>query len=314
MCDAVTRTIFKIKKALITMKTLTIFTPTYNRAYCLHKGYEALCRQTCKDFVWIIIDDGSTDNTRELVESWLRKDNGFAIHYVYKENGGMYTGYNKAISIAETELTVCVDSDDYMPDDAVEKILTYWSVHRNEGYAGIIGLDAFESGEILGDKFPEQKSINLIDLAIGKYKLNNRDRKIVVRTDLYKSVAPMKEFPEEKDFNPHIMHLQISQKYDFLVMNEVLCVVEYQLDGMTNTVWKQYLRSPRSFRETRLFDMAIKEAPLFYTIKKTIHYVSSCILSGEPCVSASPRKLLTILLYPAGWIWTVYLKYKVKRY
>lgn len=310
MCDAVTRTIFKIEKAVTAMKTLTIFTPTYNRAYCLNKGYEALCRQTCKDFVWIVIDDGSTDNTKELVKSWLQKENGFAIQYVYKENGGMYTGYNKAISMAETELTVCIDSDDYMPDDAVEKILTYWSVHRNEGYAGIIGLDAFETGEILGDKFPEQKSINLIDLAIGKYKLNNRDRKIVVRTDLYKSVAPMKEFPGEKDFNPHIMHLQISQKYDFLVMNEVLCVVEYQPDGMTNTVWKQYLRSPRSFRETRLFDMSIKQAPLSFTIKKTIHYVSSCIISGEPCISASPRKLLTILLYPAGWLLTKYLVMK----
>lgn len=313
MCDAVTRTIFKIEKAVTAMKTLTIFTPTYNRAYCLNKGYEALCRQTCKDFVWIVIDDGSTDNTKELVKSWLQKENGFTIQYEYKENGGMYTGYNKAIAMAETELTVCIDSDDYMPDDAVEKILTYWSVHRDEGYAGIIGLDAFETGEILGDKFPEQKSINLIDLAIGKYKLNNRDRKIVVRTDLYKSVAPMKEFPGEKDFNPHIMHLQISQRYDFLVMNEVLCVVEYQPDGMTNTVWKQYLRSPRSFRETRLFDMSIKQAPLSFTIKKTIHYVSSCIISGEPCVSNSPRKLLTILLYPMGWIWTIYLKHKVSK-
>ena len=295
------------------MVTLTVFTPTYNRAYCLHKGYEALCRQTNKDFMWIIIDDGSTDNTKELVEGWLKKDNGFEIKYVYKENGGMYTGYNKAISMAETELTVCIDSDDYMPDDAVEKVLSYWNDHRNEGYAGIIGLDCFESGEILGDKFPNQKSINLIDLAVGKYNLDNRDRKIFVRTDLYKSVAPMKEFPGEKDFNPHLMHLQISEKFDFLIMNEKLCVVEYQPDGMTNTVYKQYLRSPRSFRETRLFDMSIKNAPLSFTVKKTIHYVSSCIISGEPCISASPRKLLTLLMYPFGVALTMYLKYYARK-
>ena len=80
------------------MVTLTVFTPTYNRAYCLHKGYEALCRQTCKDFEWIIIDDGSSDHTKELVDTWLQKDNGFQIRYVYKENGGMYTGYNAAIA------------------------------------------------------------------------------------------------------------------------------------------------------------------------------------------------------------------------
>ena len=242
----------------------------------------------------------------------MKKDNGFIIRYVYKKNEGMYTGYNAAIALAETELMVCIDSDDYMPDDAIEKILSLWNKHREEGYAGIVGLDSFESGEILGDKFPEQKSINLIDLAIGKYKLDNRDRKIVVRTELYKSVAPMKEFPGEKDFNPHIMHLQISQEYDFLVMNEVLCVVEYQPDGMTNTVFKQYLRSPKSFRETRLFDMSIKTAPLSFTIKKTIHYVSSCIISGEPCVTESPRKVLTVLLYPAGWLLTKYIRYKEK--
>lgn len=295
------------------METLTIFTPTYNRAYCLHKGYEALCRQTCKDFVWIIIDDGSTDNTRKLVDGWMKKDNGFTIRYVYKENGGMYTGYNVAIALAETELTVCIDSDDYMPDDAVERITNFWDIHREEGYAGIVGLDSFESGEILGDKFPDQKSINLIDLAVGKYKIENRDRKIVVRTELYKSVAPMKEFPGEKDFNPHIMHLQISRKYDFLVMNEVLCIVEYQPDGMTNTVFKQYLRSPRSFRETRIFDMSIEQAPLIYVAKKTIHYVSSCIISKEPCISASPRKMLTIMLYPVGWLLTQYIQWRAKK-
>lgn len=296
------------------MVTLTVFTPTYNRAYCLHKGYEALCRQSSKDFEWIIIDDGSTDNTRELVEAWMKNDNGFRIKYIYKENGGMYTGYNAAIRAAETELSVCVDSDDYLLDYAVERIIDFWTLHRNEGYAGIIGLDCLPSGEILGDKFPNQQSINLIDLAVGKYRIDNRDRKVVVRTDLYKEVAPMKEFLGEKDFNPHLMHLQISLMYDFLILNEKLCVVEYQPDGMTHTVFKQYLRSPKSFRETRLFDMSIKGAPIKFLVKKTIHYVSSCIISHEPCISCSPHKILTTLLYPAGVILTVYIYYYNKKH
>lgn len=291
------------------MATLTVFTPTYNRAYCLGNGFEALKRQTCKDFQWIIVDDGSTDDTKELVAGWLEEDHGFPIRYVCKENGGMYTGYNTAIALADTELTVCVDSDDYLTDDAVEKILAHWSTHRDGDWGGIVGLDCEPDGKVLGDPLPDQKSINLIDLAVGKYKINNRDRKIVVRTDLYKRFAPMEVFPGEKDFNPHILHLQISQTHDFLVLNEKLCFVEYQPDGMTNTVWKQYLRSPRSFRATRLFDMSIRQAPLLYTAKKTIHYVSSCIISGEPCISASPRKLLTVLLYPAGWLFTAYLRH-----
>ena len=289
------------------MVTLTVFTPTYNRAYCLHRGYEALCRQTLKDFKWIVVDDGSTDNTRELVETWQQADNGFEILYIYKENGGLYTGYNAAIAAADTELCVCVDSDDYLTDDAVEKAVGHWKKYGSEAYAGVIGLDCLPSGEVLGDCFPDQQSINLIDLKLGKYPIHNADRKNVVRTDLYKAVAPMKEFPGEKDFNPHYMHIQISKTHDFLVLNEKLCVVEYQPDGMTNSIFKQYLRSPRSFREMRLLDMALNGASLKFTAKKTIHYVSSCILSREPCIRTSPRKLLTVLLYPFGVLLTLYL-------
>lgn len=292
--------------------TLTVFTPTYNRAYCLHKGYEALCRQSVKDFLWLIIDDGSTDNTRELVESWQKKENGFEIRYVYKENGGLYTGYNAAIERMDTELCVCVDSDDYLTDNAIEKILDFWKSNGSDRYAGIVGLDCKENGEILGDAFPDQKAINLIDLLFGKYPIRNGDRKNVVRTELYRAVAPMKEFPGEKDFNPHFMHLKISLDYDFLVMNEKLCVVDYQPDGMSHTIFKQYLRSPKSFREMRLLDMSLPGAPMKFLIKKTIHYVASCILAKEPCLSASPKKGLTILLWPFGLLMVLYLKMKVK--
>ena len=89
-----------------------------------------------------------------------------------------------------------------------------------------------------------------------------------------------------------------------------MCVVDYQPDGMTNTVIRQYLRSPKSFRETRLYEMRIQKAPAKFILKKTIHYVSSCILSGEPCICASPRKLLTMLMYPFGVLLTAYIKIK----
>lgn len=82
----------------LNMATLTVFTPTYNRAYVLKQCYDSLCRQTCKDFVWLIVDDGSSDNTKEIVEKWMAKDNGFEIRYVYKQNGGMHTGHNRHMS------------------------------------------------------------------------------------------------------------------------------------------------------------------------------------------------------------------------
>ena len=292
------------------MVTLTVFTPTYNRAYCLHKGYEALCRQTSKDFKWIVVDDGSTDNTRELVQQWQQADNGFEIEYIYKENGGLYTGYNVAIAATDTELCVCVDSDDYLTDDAVEKAVSFWRAHGSDQYAGVIGLDCLESGEILGDPFPDQKSINLIDLLVGKYPIRNGDRKNFVRTDLYKKFTPMKEFPGEIAFNPHFLHIQISMTHDFLVLNEKLCVVEYQPGGMTDTILKQYLTNPRSFREMRLLDLSLEGASFKFYAKKAIHYVASCILAKETCIDASPRKLLTVLMYPLGVLMVIYLRRK----
>ncbi len=288
---------------------LTVFTPAYNRADCLPRAYEALKRQTSKDFIWFVVDDGSTDNTRELVAGWLNADNGFEIRYFYKENGGMYTAYNLAIANIETELCVCVDSDDYLTDYAVEKILACWRKDGSNEYCGVIGLDCLENGEIIGDPFPDQKTINLLDMLAGKYKFKNGDRKNVLRTELYKELCPMEEFPGEKDFNPHYLHLEICKKYDYLVLNEKLCVVERLPDGMHNTVFRQYLRSPRSFRKMRLHAMTLPGLPKKRLAQDIIHYVSSCLISGEPCISASPYKLLTLLLYPAGILWTLYLYY-----
>ena len=163
------------------MAILTVFTPTYNRAYTLHKCYESLRRQTNKDFIWLIIDDGSTDNTKELVDSWLENDNGFEIRYAYKENGGMHTGHNKAYELIDTELNVCIDSDDYMPDDAVESILSFWEKNRDNNYSGIIALDMFENGEIIGKKLPEQKSITLSGYY---YNGGKGDKKLIYRTEV----------------------------------------------------------------------------------------------------------------------------------
>ena len=280
---------------------LTVFTPTFNRAECLKKGYEALCRQTCKEFVWLVVDDGSTDQTRLLVEQWSRQEKGFEVRYIYKENGGLHTGYNVAIANIDTELSVCIDSDDYMPDDAVEKILTFWKKEGSDKYAGIAALDAFEDGTIIGDPFPKQKSINILDVSLGKYHYKNGDRKLVVRTALYKEVAPMPSYENEKNFNPHLMHLQISEKYDFLIYNTVLCVVEYQEDGMSNGIFKQYLNSPKSFAHMRKYMLGLKGTTFKFRMRHAIHYVSSSIIArNKRFLQESPRKWDVILAVPFG--------------
>ena len=296
------------------MVPITVFTPAYNRADLLGRCFESMKRQTRKDFIWMIIDDGSKDNTREVVESWLREPLDFELRYYYKENGGLHTAYNEAIARIDTELCVCIDSDDFMPDDAVEKILAFWEKHGSDEYAGIVGLDFDLEGKVIGDPLPEQKTVNLIDLHTGKYPIFNGDRTNVVRTELYRKYAPMKVFPGEKNFNPHYMHLQISREYDFLVLNENLRFVDYQPQGMTNSMLWQYRNSPRSFAEIRKLYLSFPDAPLKYRLRHSVHLASSCFLAGNGLrsVKESPRKGLAVLALPFGFALSCYVRMKVK--
>lgn len=297
------------------MTELTVFTPTYNRALLLARCYESMIRQTVKEFVWMIIDDGSEDGTKELVREWIKTQTSFKIEYYWKENGGLHTAYNEAISHITTPLCVCIDSDDWMPDTAVERILDFWRRNGSEEVAGIVGLDYTQDGKIVGDPLPNQKTVNLIDLLLGKYSIVNGDRTNVVRTELYRQVAPMKVFPDEKYFNPHYMHLQISLMYDFLVMNENLRFVEYQSGGMSDSILKQYRNSPKSFAEIRLLYLSLPNIPFWFGVRQCIHLTASGFLSHNlfDCIRRSPNKILTILAIVPGLCLSLYIYVQSKR-
>ena len=289
---------------------LTVFTPTYNRAYCLHLGYEALKRQTCKDFRWLIIDDGSTDITKVLVTSWQSIDNEFEIEYVYKENGGLHTGYNKAIELMDTELCVCIDSDDYMPDNAVELILSFWGKHGCENYAGLIGQDYLLTGHSIGGKLPDVKSLFLLEL-VTQYFYKG-DAKVVYRTEILKSVAPQPTFNNEKNFNPIYLMYLVDKVLPLLVLNENLCYVDYQPNGMSNGIYNQFVNSPNSFAALRKLYMTMPDAPYSYVFRQCIHYVSSSILArNTKFLLESPKKILTFFAIPLGVILYVYLLFKI---
>lgn len=293
---------------------LTVFTPAYNRADLLTRCYESMCKQTNKNFIWMIVDDGSTDNTREISESWVKNTKDFQVIYIYKENGGLHTAYNTAIANIDTELCVCIDSDDFMPDNAVELILDFWEKNGSDKYAGIVGLDFDMDGNVIGDMLPDIKSVNLIGLFTGKYNIVNGDRTNVVRTELYKKYAPMKVFKGEKNFNPHYMHLQISEEYDFLVLNENLRFVDYQETGMSNSMLKQYRSSPNSFAEIRKLYLSFKDTSLKFKIKHSIHLASSCILAKKTMSSIkdNPYKLLSVIALPFGFALSILIKAKTK--
>lgn len=293
---------------------LTIFTPAYNRADLLPRCFESMKRQTNKNFIWMIIDDGSTDDTKNLVAGWLQELLDFEIQYYYKENGGLHTAYNEAIAHTKTELCVCIDSDDFMPDDAVEKILDFWAKHGSEDVAGIVGLDYQLDGTCLGDSLPDQERVNLIDLLAGKYPIRNLDRTNVVRTELYKKYAPMPSFPGEKNFNPHYMHLQISMEYDFLVLNENLRFVEYQPNGMTSNILRQFRNSPRSFAEIRKLYLSFPNTGWKFRFRHSIHYVSSCIFAkNRHFLKESPAKGWTLAALLPGIALNLYIRLKTRR-
>ena len=293
---------------------ITIFTPAYNRAHTLVRTYESLCRQTCKNFEWLIVDDGSSDNTKELVGTWLN-ENRLTLRYIYKENGGLYTGYNTAYANIDTELCVCVDSDDYMPDDAVEKIVKRWT-NRDKcvEYCGIVGLDFnVANNKPIGGYFPE-------NITSGYYSdvKQRGDTKEVMRTDLMKTVSPMVGFPPEKDFNPFYMIAQIVDKYPILVENSNLCWVEYQVgaDSMSQgkAIYRQFRRSPRSFAKFRIMQMQQKRGNSERRkFKMCIHYVSACIFAKDRnWLNNSPLKLYTVLAVPFAIVLNLLIRYRAR--
>ena len=292
---------------------LTIFTPTYNRAHTLGRTYNSLCRQTCKDFEWLVIDDGSTDNTCELTQGFI-EEAVIPIRYIYKENGGLYTGYNTAYANIETELNVCIDSDDYMPENAIELIIKTWNERGGEKYAGIIGLDFYaDSHRPIAGFFPEGlKECYLLDLYIKG--IHRGDSKQVMRTDLMKQVAPQIGFEGEKNFNPVYMLLQVCDERPLLVLNENLCFVEYQQnDSMSKAIFQQYIDSPRSFAKLRLLEMGLKRSTLKNNIRLMVHYIASSLISKDKgWLKKTPYKLLAFVAFVPGYLRYVYILCKAK--
>lgn len=306
------------------MATLTVFTPAYNRAHTIWRTYESLCRQTCKDFCWLVVDDGSTDNTRQLVASWIgltkssadftgQCEAGFSIRYIWKENGGLHTGYNTAYANIDTELCVCIDSDDWMPDDAVEKIVRCWKEKGGDRYAGIMGLDFDTKGKPLGGYFPDNlHETYFLDMYINN--IHRADTKEVMRTELMKQVAPQIGFEREKNFNPVYMFLQVCDNYPLLVLNENLCIVEYQQDdSMSRGIYRQYINSPRSFAKLRLLEMGLKRNTFKHRFRSAIHYVSSCIIAKDKnWLRQAPNKMLVLAAAPLGVALSAYVRSKAK--
>ena len=256
-----------------------------------------------------MIDDGSTDNTRELVEGWKQEEK-IPITYFYQENQGMHGAHNAAYRLIETELNTCIDSDDYMPDDAVEKIVSFWKLNGSKDVAGFMGIDVDFEGNIIGTSFPE----DMIKTTIGGFYSHGGkgDKKIVFRTEIVTNYPEYPIFEGEK-YGPMGVKIQlIDQDYEMLTLNEPLCCVCYMPDGSSLNMYRQYIRNPKGFAYSRKQSMVLAPTAKRRFIE-AVHYVSSSImLRNRRFIQESPRPWLVISAIPLGILWYAYISWKTR--
>lgn len=288
------------------MKSITVYTPTYNRVFCIHQVYESLLRQTLKDFEWLIIDDGSIDATENLVAGWIELKK-IPITYVKQQNKGMLGAHNTAHSLIITELAICIDSDDFMPDDAIEKILENWQFYRaNDNVAGLVGLDCYKDGKIIGASFATHKSFI-------KYKDVTKvkgDKKYVYRTKVIKEFGPYPVVDGEKFPAQGYLYRKIDSKYNLVALNDIFCIVEYLPDGNSHNKISSYLKNPKGFMIHRILMMETSDS-LADKFRNAIHYVSSCIIAKDFAnILLNKFYYITVPALPFGTLLFFYLKYK----
>lgn len=227
------------------MNSLTVFTPTYNRRECLKTSYEALCAQTCRDFTWFIVDDGSTDGTAELVKRW--QDEGLIdIEYVYQENGGKYRAVNTGVMRCESPFFGFLDSDDYYLPNTVERFLAdFERIEGDDSVAGVLARRGLDADTILGPtNIPAGRYVMNYDKLVRRYRFRGETCR-AYKTDVLRRHL----YPEIEDtFIPeNVMLSPIDQEYDLLIVNEVYSVSRCMDDGYTKQGHALFHRNPTGY-------------------------------------------------------------------
>ena len=223
-------------------KSLTVFTPTYNREKLLKRLYDSLKRQTSDDFTWLIVDDGSTDGTKALIDGF-KSENQVEITYIYRENGGKMRAHNDGVKNTKTPYFLCVDSDDYLVDNAVEKLLL--AVKENNTVAGVISHKGKSETELLSDvNFPENVTKSTL---YGLYLKGFRgETTIMFLTDVI-AKYPFPEIEGEKYVPEDYIYDKIDSEYEYIVLDEIITVCEIVSEGYTDSVIKLKRQNPQAF-------------------------------------------------------------------
>jgi len=226
------------------VKKFSILTATYNRESKLHALYESLCMQTFEDFEWIVVDDGSVDNTASVVKSWCDAKL-IDIQYVKQGNGGKHRALNRGMSMVNGDWVAIIDSDDSVTPDCLERVarsIEKANLDLKTEIAGVVFLSKYASGKVVGSSFPHKEYIGKTYEYYSEYKLTGD------KFDFYRSSVlrefPFPEFYGENFLAEGIVWNRINKKYDCLFVNEALQIVEYQEDGLSGNSIMLRIKSP----------------------------------------------------------------------
>lgn len=289
---------------------LSIVTPTYNRKNDLEKLYASLIGQSSHNFIWLIIDDGSTDGTSDIVKTF--KNEKFEIEYYFKENGGKHTAHNYALDYINSELTMIVDSDDYLLENAVEDIYLEWSMIKDShnDLCGISFLKIDQNQNISGKPFSEYRiKDNFINMRINRNDISEKAE--VWKSSILKKY-PFPVFPNENYVGEGSIWCSIAKEYDMYFVNKAIYVFEYQEEGLTKSGRKLRLKNLKGgmYSSQVFMDPKFK---LEMRIKKMILYIAYGKLDNQSFLKMytdTKMKLLYLIFYPIGKMLSTFWTYK----
>lgn len=223
-------------------KLLTIFTPVYNREKTLRRLYASLLEQTSSNFEWLIVDDGSTDSSEDLIQEFINEKK-ITIRYFKQENRGKHVAHNLGAKECNTELFFCVDSDDFLTVDAVAVIEHEWrKIFDKTNIAGIVAYRGESDNVIIGTEFPTTCAFSSLQELYDKGKIG--DTALIFRKEVLLEF-PFPEFEGEKFLRESIVYDEIDEKYSLLVLRKIIYVCEYLPDGLTWNTRKHEAASPK---------------------------------------------------------------------
>ena len=226
----------------------TVFIPTFNRAYTLDRALQSVAEQTFRDFEVVIVDDGSTDNTSQLIERWQKKGE-FPIRYHWQENQGKHVSHNTAVNLSRGYFFVLLDSDDMLHPQALERLKYHWENipdSKKKHFAGVEGLCVYSDSSIKVDRFPEDVMDSDYLQKTKKYNIRSEKRN-AIRTDVLRRF-PYPCFEGERHVRDDLIWKRMARHFKFRYVNEVIQIMEHQADGLTANIFAMRMRNPRGFR------------------------------------------------------------------